>query len=100
MLMELEPAITKLLGDIIRPIVTTAVEDVIKRMPASAPDELITVKEACQILRCSEPTFYSHVNSGNIKLVKNGRSSLVHKGKLLDDLSAGRLRLRKDKHRK
>ena len=28
------------------------------------------------------------------------RRSLVRKGKLLDDLAAGRLRLRKDKHRK
>lgn len=99
--MELESAITKFFGDILQPIVTTAVERAIdKKIPNKLGDELITVKEACKILRCSEPTFYSHVNSGNIKIVKNGRSSLVHKGKLLDDLSAGRLRLRKDKHRK
>lgn len=99
--MELEPFITKFFGDILRPIVTTAVEDAIKSAPAPTPsDELISVKEACRMLRCSGPTFYSHVNAGLIKLEKNGRRSLVRKGKLLDDLAAGRLRLRKDKHRR
>lgn len=99
--MELESAFTKFFEDLLRPIVSTAVEEAIdKKMPSPLPDDLITVKEACQLLRCSEPTFYAHVNMGNIKLHKNGRSSLVHKSKLLADLDAGRLRLRKDKHRK
>lgn len=99
--MELEPIISRYLGNIIKPIVTTAVEEAFSRIQPPTPgDELISVKEACQLLRCSEPTFYAHVNSGVIKLEKNGRRSLVRKGKLLDDLAAGRLRLRKDKHRK
>ena len=86
--MELEPIISRYLGDIIKPIVTTAVEEAFSRIPPPTPgDELISVKEACQLLRCSEPTFYAHVNSGVIKLEKNGRRSLVRKGKLLDDLA-------------
>ncbi len=98
--MELESTLVKFFDDILRPIVTTAVEEVIKKVPAQPEDDLITVKEACQLLRCSQPTFYCHVNDGTIKLVKNGRNSLVHKSKILSDLDAGRLRLRKDKHRK
>ena len=100
--MELESMITQFFGDILRPIVSNAVEEAIDRKIPAQPstDDLITVKEACQLLRCSEPTFYAHVNNGNIKLEKNGRSSLVHKNKLLADLDAGNLRLRKDKNRR
>lgn len=98
--MEIEPTISKFLGDILRPIVTTAVEDAIKKESVPPADDLITVKEACKLLRCSEPTFYSHVHNGTIKIQKNGRNSLVNKWKLLGDLEAGKLRLRKDKHRK
>ncbi|MBO4923744.1 MAG: helix-turn-helix domain-containing protein [Bacteroidales bacterium] len=97
--MELENTLTQFFDDIIRPIVTSAVEEVIKRVPAPPSDDLITVKEACHLLKCSPPTFYCHVNDGTIKLEKNGRNSLVHKGKLLADLDAGKLRLRNDKHR-
>ena len=99
--MEIESAITQFFGDILRPIVSTAVEEALdKKIPTPSTDDLITVKEACQLLRCSEPTFYAHVNSGNIKIEKNGRSTLVHKNKLLADLDAGNPRLRKDKHRR
>ena len=98
--MELEPAITKFFGDILRPIVESAVEEAINKAPAPPSNELISVSEACRLLKCSEPTFYSRVNSGAIKLHKNGRRNLVDKGKLLDDLDAGRLRLRKDRHRR
>ena len=99
--MEIESAITQFFGDILRPIVSTAVEEALdKKIPTPSTDDLITVKEACQLLRCSEPTFYAHVNSGNIKIEKNGRSTLVHKNKLLADLDADNLRLRKDKHRR
>ena len=99
--MEIESAITQFFGDILRPIVSTAVEEALdKKIPTPSTDDLITVKEACQLLRCSEPTFYAHVNSGNIKIEKNWRSTLVHKNKLLADLDAGNLRLRKDKHRR
>lgn len=52
------------------------------------------------MLQCSEPTFYDHVHKGHIKLVKNGHSSLVDRQKLLADLEDGKLRLRKDKHRR
>ena len=99
--MELENTLKQFFEGILRPIVATAVEDVIgEKIPDPSQDDLITVKEACHLLRCSEPTFYAHVHDGTIKLQKNGRSSLVHKGKLLADLDAGRLRLRKDRHRK
>ena len=97
--MELENTLTQFFDGILRPIVTSAVEEIIKKVPDPPSDDLITVKEACRLLRCSQPTFYCHVNDGSIKLVKNGRNSLVHKGRLLADLDAGRLRLRKDKHR-
>ena len=103
--MELEQAIAKYLEDIIRPIVESVIEDALeeafkKALDVYHKDDLITVKEACKLLRCSEPTFYYHVNVGNIKLVKNGRSSLVHRNKLLEDLDSGKLRLRADKHRR
>ena len=98
--MDIEPAIKKFFGDIFRPIVTTAVEDAIKKVPAPPSGELITVKQACELLKCSEPTFYSRVHAGVIKLEKNGRRTLVDKQRLLDDLEAGRLRLRKDRHRR
>ena len=98
--MEIEPAISKFFGDILKPIVTSAVQDAIKQDPEPHADEYIKVKEACQILKCSEPTFYAHVNQGNIKLKKNGHSSLVNKRKLLQDLESGKLSLRKDKHRR
>lgn len=99
--MELESAITKFFGDIIRPIVTTAVETAIdKKIPNKPDDDLITIKEACELLRCSEPTIYAHIHSGNIKLEKIGRCSRLHKEKLLADLAAGRFRIRKDKHRR
>lgn len=99
--MELESAITKFFGDILQPIVTTAVETAIdKKIPNKPGDDLITVKEACQLLRCSEPTLYAHIHCGNIKLEKIGRSSRIHKEKLLADLDAGRFRIRRDKHRR
>lgn len=98
--MELENTLTQFFDGILRPIVTSALEEVIRKVPTPPSDDLITVKEACQLLKCSHPTFYGHVNDGTIKLEKNGRSSLVHKGKLLADLDSGKLRLRKDKHRR
>lgn len=99
--MDLESAITKFFGDLLEPIVTTAVETAIDRkIPSKPSDDLITVKEACQLLRCSEPTLYAHIHYGNIKLEKIGRSSLLHRDKLLADLDAGKFRIRKDKHRK
>lgn len=99
--MELESAITKFFGDILRPIVTTAVETAIeKKIPSKPSDDLITVKEACLLLRCSQPTLYAHIHSGNIKLERIGRRSLLHKEQLLADLDAGKFRIRKDKHRK
>lgn len=99
--MELETAITKFFGDILQPIVTTAVETAIdKKIPNRPGDDLITVKEACLLLRCSEPTLYAHINRGNIKLEKIGRRSLIHKEKLLADLDTGKLRIRRDKHRR
>ena len=80
--MEIESAITQFFGDILRPIVSTAVEEALyKKIPTPSTDD-------------------AHVNSGNIKIEKNGRSTLVHKNKLLADLDAGNLRLRKDKHRR
>ena len=99
--MELEPIITQFFGDILRPIVTTAVEEAISKVTVPAPsDEYINVKEACRMLRCSETTFYSHVNNGLIKVEKSGRRNLVRKEKLLNDLASGKLRIRMDKHRK
>lgn len=99
--MELEPIITQFFGDILRPIVTTAVEEAISKVTAPAPtDDFINVKEACKMLRCSETTFYSHVNNGLIKVEKSGRRNLVRKEKLLNDLATGKLRLRKDRNRK
>ncbi len=102
--MELEIAIAKYLEDIIRPIVAATLQDAIEEAVQKAlstfhQNDLITVKEACKLLRCSEPTFYNHVKTGNIQLIKNGRSSLVHRSKLLEDLDAGRFRLRSDRHR-
>ena len=41
--MDIEPAIKKFFGDIFRPIVTTAVEDAIKKIPAPPSGELTTV---------------------------------------------------------
>ena len=98
--MELDPAIIKFLNDVLRPIVKDAVEDVIKRIPVVPADDLITVQEACRVLRCTRPTLYYHISQGNIKLEKNGRRSLIHKGELLEDLASGKLALRKDTHRK
>ena len=55
--MELEPIISRYLGDIIKPIVTTTVEEAFSRIPPPTPGkELISVKEACQLLRRCEPT--------------------------------------------
>ena len=98
--MEIELAITKFFGDILKPIVTSAVKDAIHQEPEPPSDEYIKVKEACKLLKCSEPTFYAHVHQGTIKLKKNGHSSLVNKRKLLEDLESGKLTLRKDKHRR
>ena len=98
--MELEPVIAKFFEDILRPIVTEAVEDVINKMPSMPADDLITVKEACHVLRCSRATLYYHVDQGSMRIETHGRRSLVHKGKLLEDLASGKLALRKDKHRK
>jgi hypothetical protein len=39
------------------------------------------------------------VHKGNIELIKNGRRSLVHRKKLLEDLDAGRFRLNRSKCR-
>ena len=102
--MELEIAIANYLEDIIRPIVKTAVEEAIdvavqKALGKYEKEDLITIKEACELLRCSEPSFYNHVHKGNIELIKNGRRSLVHRKKLLEDLDAGRFRLNRSKHR-
>ena len=98
--MELEPAIAQFFDDILRPIVKDAVEEVIKKIPVVPADDLITIQDACRVLKCTRPTLYYHISQGNIKLEKNGRRSLIHKGKLLEDLASGKLALRKDKHRK
>ena len=100
--MELEIAIAEYLVDIIRPIIKSIVEDavtegVLKALDIYQKDDLITVKEACKLLRCSQPSFYDHVHQGHIQLVKNGRSSLVHRSKLLEDLDAGKFRIKRSR---
>lgn len=97
--MEIEPAIKQFFSELLTPLVTTAVKTALK--DKQKPEvELIRVHEAMKMLHCSEPTFYSHVHKGNIKLIKNGRNSLVNKNQIIEDLEAGKFKLRKDKHRR
>lgn len=98
--MELEPAITQFFSDLLTPLVTTAVSAAFEKEKSHKDKEYIRVPEAIKILHCSEPAFYNHVNKGNIKLIKNGRNSLVNKTQLLEDLESGKLRLRNDRHRR
>lgn len=98
--MELEPAITQFFSDLLTPLVTTAVNAAFEKEKSHKEKEYIRVPEALKILHCSEPTFYNHVNKGNIKLIKNGRNSLVDKTQLLEDLESGKLKLRNDRHRR
>lgn len=99
MIMEIKPILSQILGEVIEPIVAKAVGDAFAKMPSGPSGDLIKVSEACKMLRCSEPTFYDHVHKNQIKLIKNGHSSLVDRQKLLEDLENGKLKFRRDKHR-
>ena len=62
--MELEIAIAEYLEDIIRPIIKSIVEDavtegVLKALDIYQKDDLITVKEACKLLRFSATVCHS-----------------------------------------
>ena len=98
--MELEPAITQFFSELLTPLVTTAVNAAFEKEKGQKEKEYIRVPDALKILHCSEPAFYNHVHKGNIKLIKNGRSSLVDKTQLLEDLEVGKFKLRNDRHRR
>lgn len=98
--MEITSAMEQFFGGILKPLVTEAVREAIAEKEIKKDPNYITVEEACEFLHCSEPTLYNRVNKGEIKVVKNGRSTLIDKRKLTDDLESGKLKLRKDKHRK
>lgn len=98
--MELTTAIEQFFGGILKPLVAEAVREAISEKEIKTDPDYITVEKACEILHCSEPTLYNRINKGEIKILKNGRSSLINKRKLIEDLESGKLKLRKDKHRK
>ena len=98
--MEIEPILSQLLGDVIQPIVTKAVDDAFAKLPKFEKRDYIKVPEACKLLKCSGPSFYDHVHKDEIKLIKNGHSSLVDRQALIKALEEGTLKLRKDKHRR
>lgn len=98
--MELTTAMEQFFGSIIKPLVVEAIKEVISTKEVNVNPDYITVEDACKLLHCSGPTLYNRINKGEIKVLKNGRSSLINKVKLIEDLESGKLKLRKDKHRK
>ncbi len=99
-IMDLEPIFTQIVNEVLVPVVTTAVKTAMAEAPKKPKGNYMTVPEACLMLKCSQPTFYDHVHKGQIKLYKQGHSSLVDKDKLMKDLEDGNLKFRQDKHRR
>lgn len=98
--MELTTVMEQFFGGILKPLVAEAIKEAIAEKEIKKDPNYITVEEACKFLHCSGPTLYNRINKGEIKVIKNGRGSLIDKRKLIEDLESGKLKLRKDKHRK
>ena len=58
---------------------------VLKRGLASETGELLTIKEACLLLKCSRPTFYEMVSRGKLKPVYlTGKSVRIAKSSIVE----------------